>query len=103
MKWLNTYVNGKCSSMTSINVQVLGRLVHVECVQDFRLAEKCHYLPVDKKYNYVDRGQRKQIGELTFIDLQYQQSLQAAKQKIVDSCAGKTMETWRSLVSQHCS
>ena len=48
MKWLNTYVNGKCSSMTSINVQVLGRLVHVECVQDFRLAEKCHYLPVDK-------------------------------------------------------
>jgi hypothetical protein len=52
MKRLSTDVKGKCSSMMNINVQVLGRLVHVECVQDLRLDddEKCHYLPVDKKY-----------------------------------------------------
>ena len=50
MKRLSTDVKGKCSSMTNINVQVLGRLVHVECVQDLRLGEKCHCLPVDKKY-----------------------------------------------------
>ena len=97
-------MKGEWSNHDKSNVQIVGKSgTYVECVQDFRLAEKCHYLPVDKKYKYVDRGQRKQIGELTFIDLQYQQSLQAAKQKIVDSCAGKTMETWRSLVSQHCS